>query len=214
LSESPGTIFETLVLKIRVHALIQSQMMDNNNINYFEESEILKPKQVKILLIGEAPPPSGKRYFYIPRPMSNQIAIEADRSLPATIFNHYFQRRPETIQEYVNLLNRLKDMGIFLMDIVDMPIRIRDRKAKSGINQKNLQILKNEIPKLREKISSRGISIDDNKMIFLIPRPHYKKEIKREFQKAQIIRWIDFRLTPENVSRKKEILSNFSKKRL
>jgi len=188
--------------------------MDNNNINYFEESEKYRPKRIKTLLIAEAPPPSGTRYFYVPKAMSTKIPIENDRSLPATIFYHYFQKRPESKVEYIDFLNNLKLLGIFLIDIVDIPIRIRDGKDKSGINQKNLQILKNEIPKLREKISSRGISIDDDKMIFLIPRPHYKKEIKREISKAQIIRWIDFRLTPENVSRKKEILSNFGKKRL
>ena len=33
--------------------------------------------------------------------------------------------RPETEEEYISLLNQLKEMGIFLMDIVDEPTRIR-----------------------------------------------------------------------------------------
>lgn len=186
---------------MRVHALIQPKVMNNHYINYFKESEQYRPESIKTLLIAEAPPPSGKHYFYVPKEMSAEIPIENDRSLPATIFYHYFQELPQSKEDYLNLLKNLKDMGIFLMDIMDMPIRIRDRKAKGGINQENLRALKNEIPKLRDTISSRGIVIDDDKMIFLIPRPHYKKEIKREFRKACIVRWKDFRLNPENVSR-------------
>jgi len=172
-------------------------MMDNNNINYFEESEKYRPQSIKTLLIAEAPPPSGTRYFYVPKAMSKKIPIENDRSLPATIFHHYFQKRPQRKEEYIDLLNNLKLLGIFLIDIVDMPIRIRDRKTKGGIDQENLRTLKNEISKLREKISSRGIAIDDDKMIFLVPRLHYKKEIQSEFPKAQIVRWKDFRLTSD-----------------
>jgi hypothetical protein len=177
-------------------------MMDNNNINYFEESEKYRPISIKTLLIAEAPPPSGTRYFYVPKAMSTKIPIENDRSLPATIFYHYFQKRPQSEEGYLELLKNLKDMGIFLMDIVDMPLRIRDRKAKGGIDQANLRTLKNEIPKLRERISSRGVAIHDDKMIFLVPRLHYKKEIKREFRKAWIVRWKDFRLTPEKFKKR------------
>ena len=168
--------------------------MASNRIDYFKESQKFKPKQVNTLLIGEAPPPSGKRYFYVPRPMSNQIAIEADRSLPATIFNHYFQRRPETVQEYVNLLNRLKEMGVFLMDIVDEPIKIRD---KGGINQKTLDYLISKIPQLRKRIRARGIHISDENITFLLARNNYKKQVQEEFPNSRLIRWIDFRLSEE-----------------
>jgi hypothetical protein len=33
--------------------------------------------------------------------------------LPATIFNHYFGRRPADTNEYRDLLLRLKELGVF-----------------------------------------------------------------------------------------------------
>lgn len=171
--------------------------------DYFEESEKFRPKDVKILLVGEAPPPSGKTYFYVPKPMSNKRPIRDDRSLPATIFYHYFRKRPETVERYIELLNKLKAMGIFLMDIVDSPIKISDRNLKWGINQENLEYLVSQIPLLRNKIRSRGIDIEDENIIFLLARKHYRKYLDEAFPKSQKIRWIDFRLSPENTTFKR-----------
>ena len=165
-------------------------------INYFEASEKFRPKEVKTLLIGEAPPPSGKTYFYVPRPMSSKRPIKDDRSLPATIFYHHFRKRPETVERYIELLNKLKDRGIFLMDIVDDPIKISDRNLTGGINQENLEYLVRQIPLLRNKIRSRGIDIEDENIIFLLARKHYKKYLDEAFPKSQKIRWIDFQLSP------------------
>jgi len=54
-----------------------------------------KPKNIKILLIGEAPPHNRKSYFYkVPDNYTPKKPIIKDYSLPATIFNHYFGRRP------------------------------------------------------------------------------------------------------------------------
>src|SRR3974377_1408350 len=136
-------------------------------INYFEESENYKPEKVRVLLIGEAPPPSGKTYFYIPREMTNNLPIEKDTSLPATIFHHYFKKRPKTEDEYKALLMELKKLGIFLIDICDEPLRIRDN---NGIHRGNLDRLIMEIANLRNKIELRGISIEDKDIIFLLPR--------------------------------------------
>jgi hypothetical protein len=166
--------------------------MQANRINYFEESEKYKPPLVKTLLIAEAPPPSGNSYFYVPRPMSVNRSIENDTSLPATIFFHYFQMRPETEEGYIYLLNQLKEMGIFLMDIVDEPLRIREGYS---INERNLKILLYEIPNLRIKIKNRGIRISDDDIIFLLPRLHYKKALMNEFPNSKFMRWKDFRLS-------------------
>lgn len=163
-------------------------------IDYIKESDKYKPKIIKELLIGEAPPPSGKKYFYIPIIMSNKKDIEKDTSLPATIFYHYFNKRPETIDEYINFLNKLKNMGVFLIDIIDESLKIRDKNYKNGINTDNLRILMKHIQMLRNKIKSRGIDIDDKNMIFLLPRKHYKKELKKEFPKAKFKSWKEFRL--------------------
>ena len=86
-------------------------------IDYFLKSEKYRPKEIKILLIGEAPPASGKTYFYVPKPMNTSIPIREDRSLPATIFHHYFQQRPADVETYIQLLERLREMHRFLIDI-------------------------------------------------------------------------------------------------
>lgn len=86
-------------------------------INYFQESEKYRPDIIKNLLVGEAPPSSGKTYFYVPKALSDDIPIRDHRTLPATIFYHYFQTRPISKNEYTDLLLLLKKKGIFLIDI-------------------------------------------------------------------------------------------------
>lgn len=168
--------------------------MSKDAINYFEESEKYRPKKVRTLLIGEAPPPIGTKYFYVPKPMSITKPVQKDTSLPATIFYHYFKKRPETEEEYLDCLNRLRDLGIFLMDIVDERIKIRER---GGINHENLQYLIGKIKELRGRIVGRGILIDEKDITFLLPRLHYKKQLEEEFPKSRKISWIDFRLSSD-----------------
>jgi len=158
-------------------------------IDYFRESEKYRPRKVTTLLVGEAPPPSGKAYFYLPRPMSNKRPVRNDRSLPATIFYHYFQRRPKTEAEYIDLLFKLQNKGIFLIDICDEPLKVRGCK-------KNLERIVNEISKLRNKMRLRNISIKDEDIIFLLPRKNYLKHLKGEFPNSKYFRWIDFRMSP------------------
>ena len=156
-------------------------------IDYIRIRKKYKPKEIRTLLIGEAPPPNGKTYFYIPRDMSQARNIENDRSLPATIFNHYFDRRPSTIVEYEDFLLDLKERGIFLMDIIDDPIKIRD-------NIENEKYLVSQIPNLRNKIKSMGISLEEEHWVFLLARTSYRSIIKREFPDSMTINWIDFRV--------------------
>ena len=151
---------------------------------------------VKTLLIGEAPPPSGKSYFYLPCKMS-KASLENDTSLPATIFGHYFGRKPMDKVEYGRYLESLKQMGVFLIDIVEQAIHLRDRKSPSGINEKNLTILKNSIPSLKQKISQKGIDINEQSIIFLLPRTHYRKQLKKHFPSSKLVRWKDFRMSNE-----------------
>jgi hypothetical protein len=157
-------------------------------INYFKESEKYRPENIKTLLIGEAPPPSGQVYFYVPKLMPISIPIRVDRNLAATIFNHYFARRPNSIDEYVHFLNQLKEMGIFLIDICDDAIKVRG-------SEKGLQRIISGIPNLRNKIVSRGIEIQDKDIIFLLARNIYKKQIRNEFPNSRLISWIDFRMS-------------------
>jgi len=167
-------------------------------IDYFTESEKYRPKRIETLLVGESPPPSGKSYFYVPKPMSNSRPIRSDTSLPATIFYHYFLKRPETEAEYVDLLLRLKENGIFLIDICDDPVRVRGNK---GVIKKNLDRIIEEIPRLRNKMASRKISVAENDIIFLLARRNYLKYIREEFPTAKYFRWIDFRLSPEPLNK-------------
>ena len=62
-------------------------------IDYISEAEKYRPDTIKTLLVGEAPPPNGQTYFYLPRELKNSGTIRNDRSLPATIFCHYFGKR-------------------------------------------------------------------------------------------------------------------------
>ena len=168
--------------------------MGKEPINYFQESEKYRPQTLRTLLVAEAPPPTGANYFYVPRAMPDNVPAEKDTSLPATIFHHYFKKRPKTVEEYNDFLNKLRGIGVFLLDIADEPIRIRE---KGGINQDNLQYLISRIKTLRNKIRDRNIFIDDENIIFLLPRPHYRKRLDEEFPNSRKIRWIDFRLSSE-----------------
>ena len=109
-------------------------------INYFEISGKYRPSKIKTLLIGEAPPPSGKKYFYLPDAIQNRSRAE-NASLPATIFYHYFDIVPSDVVEYERFLRKLQNMGIFLIDIIDEPLKIRDRNSNNGINEDNLKYL-------------------------------------------------------------------------
>lgn len=167
-------------------------------INYCELSEKYKPKKVKTLLVGEAPPLSEKKYFYLPDKMNPKRNIEYYRTLPATIFYNYLKEIPYSEQDYENLLFKLKENGIYLIDILDQPLRIRkyklSEKEKNKKVEKNREILLEAIDNLRDKIKDRKINVDDENIIFLLPRLDFKKCLKNKFPKSNYIRWIDFRL--------------------
>ncbi len=159
-------------------------------INYFQESERYRPELIKTLLVGEAPPPSGEAYFYIPKAISNTSPIEMDRSLPSTIFNHYFQERPSTIDRYISFLLRLKENGMFLIDLCSEPIKVRGC-------QEGLMRIVEEIPKLRSKMADRDIHVQDRDIIFLLARSNYRKHIQQIYPDSQLFPWKDFRMCPQ-----------------
>jgi len=165
------------------------------SLDYSELSEKYRPKKIETLLVAEGPPPSGERYFYLPTKMNPSRNIRNYRSLPATIFYHYFKSIPSSIEEYELFLLRLKERNIFLIDILDEPLKIRDRSSPDGVNKKNYDILISRIPKLKDKIYGRGISIPEDRIIFLLARTCYKKELVKEFPNSKFFRWIDFRLS-------------------
>jgi hypothetical protein len=156
-------------------------------IDYFAQSEVYRPAVIKTLLVGEAPPPNGKSYFYLPAVLRKAPSIRHNRSLPATIFYNYFQKLPESKEEYAALLLQLKELGVFLVDIFDMPIKVRG--SVEGMRQ-----IVEAIPMLRGKLKRRKIEVADENIVFLLARKSYRATIRREFPKSPLVPWIDFRM--------------------
>ena len=136
-------------------------------MNYENLAWLYKPEIIKTLLIGEAPPLSGKKYFYdIPKEYKpRNCTIENDTSLPATIFNHYFGTMPKNEKEYQIYLNLLKNRGVFLIDIINKNLEIR--KKDRTLNKENIKLLVSEdnLKELKQRI--RNISNENTKIIFL-----------------------------------------------
>ena len=148
-------------------------------INYRNEAGRYRPTDVKILLIAESPPPAAKDYFYIPK-----VPVRKG-SLPDTIFRHYFHDAvPATQEEYQRALTDLQCRGVFLIDIADEPLRIRNKNYPSWIDPAELKRLKDKITDLRGKIQNLGIRITDESIKFLLPRRHYKRELEWLFPQA------------------------------
>jgi hypothetical protein len=60
-------------------------------IDYLAASEAYRPGMIKSLLVGEALLPSGKSCIYVPAALRRADAIRENRSLPVTVFHHYFR---------------------------------------------------------------------------------------------------------------------------
>ena len=156
-------------------------------IDYYAQSEKYRPELIETLLVGEAPPPNGKTYFYLPTTLHQNVPIDQNRSLPATIFYHYFKQLPVDEEEYHEFLLKLKQLRVFLVDILDEPIRVRD-------SPEGVQRIIEAIPKLRAKLKRRNIDIADERIIFLLARKNYQKWIREAYPESTRIRWMDFRM--------------------
>jgi len=161
--------------------------------DYHLIAEPYEPTKIEYLLIGEAPPPSGV-YFYKPMRLALGAIIEKDRTLPSTIFNHYFDKRPENDDEYLSFLYSLKNRGIFLVDIIDESIKVSDRSFPGWVNPENLEKVIDGISTLKDRLTQRGIEIQENRMIFLLARNHYERNIREAFPAACRMSWKDFRM--------------------
>ena len=173
-------------------------------MNYEKLADLYKPDIIQTLLIGEAPPPNGKNYFYkVPEKYpSRNNSIEDDASLPATIFNHYFGRRPNDAKEYEHFLQCLKERGIFLIDIINEPLEIK--KKDKSLNQENIGTLVSEsnLKDLSERVKKLPVT-NETKIIFLMARKIYQKRlkdgIKNKFHtEPTYISWKDFRMNTKD----------------
>ena len=160
-------------------------------IDYAGLAKKYQPKHVKTLIIGETPPPNGTSFFYLPKMRSKEYR------LPSVVFRHYFGKLPFSADEYKLMLDKLTKNNIFVMFICDTPLRISNRIFSKGYDPEELTKLISHIPHLREKISSRGIDIPAEKIIFLPARNYCDRHIRKFFPNSQIISWEDFRTTHE-----------------
>jgi hypothetical protein len=156
-------------------------------IDYLQLSERYRPLHVTTLLVGEAPPPKGASYFYLPAKLRATASIRQNRSLPATIFHRYFKRLPSDTDDYESMLSALKDRGVFVMDLCDEPIRVRNHPP-------GLARIIDEIPLFRDKLAARKLSVDDSAITFLLARTTYRSILKAHFPRSELVRWIDFRM--------------------
>jgi hypothetical protein len=163
-------------------------------MDYIELANKYRPSKINTLLIGESPPPNGTNYFYkVPEKYPvKSVEIEDDASLPATIFNHYFGRRPISPIEYEKFLKCLQSRHVFLIDIFNEPIKIRNGRkglikenVEKLVSTQNLKILKDRIDELVDP---------KTKIIFLLARNNYLKNLRQSFKDVSFINWKCFRL--------------------
>jgi hypothetical protein len=161
-------------------------------LKYKNAAEKYKPNKIKTLLIGEAPPPPTEKnpnpnYFYItPSKFTGHNA-----SLPGRVFTHYFGSYAKGKEDYANKLEKLRDNGIFMIDIVEEPITVKKSKLEPEIPE-SVEIIKNSLPKLKERIKELGVS--EENVIFLIPSHRsYRKDARRMFPNSKFPKgWKEF----------------------
>ncbi len=161
-------------------------------LDYNALAKSYKPKVIKTLIIGEAPPSCGTKYFYKAFQMS-KAKLENDYSLPATIFGHYFGKKPTDIDEYEKMLRVLQSNNIFLIDIHDEPIQVATRK--NGTNRANMQKVKDSICLLKNKIQFVCGGLPEE-IIYLMPRGGYKRLLKALCLNSSYYGWKEFRIIP------------------
>jgi hypothetical protein len=163
-------------------------------MDYQKLAQTYKPQTVKTLLIGEAPPPNGKSYFYkVPdKYPTRSNTIENDTSLPATMFNHYFGVRPNNPNEYEQFLVCLKETGVYLIDIINEPLEIR--KKDKSLNLVNIERLISDSNLNELEIRINTLINQDTKVIFLLARTKYLKSLRIKFPNYSFVTWKCFRL--------------------
>jgi len=130
-------------------------------MNKFERArQKFKPKQIKILLIGETPPKKGsERFFYFPNVKTqDSLFIETIRAFYPELTQGFKtkQLRPQKKM----FLIRLKKDGKYLIDSLDTPFEGETIKHK-------ITLLENGQKKLLKKIKKL---IDENTKIVLISK--------------------------------------------
>lgn len=79
-----------------------------------EAAQRYKPEKVKLLLVAETPPADPDRYFYFPE-------VKEQDSLFRYIVREVLGEEPKR-ENKPELLNRLSDQGVFLIDLRSDPV--------------------------------------------------------------------------------------------
>jgi ATP-binding cassette subfamily F protein uup len=98
----------------------------------------------------------------------------------------------KVVKEYEQFLECLKEKGVFLIDIINLPLEIR--KKDKSLNQENIDKLISDenLNDLDKRINS--LIKYDKKVIFLLARTKYLKKLKTKFPNYSFITWKCFRL--------------------
>lgn len=90
-------------------------------LDYKKLSENYKPASIRLLLIGEAPPEGGNRYFYeVPVKKYDYLFMAVFQAIDAISAYEYDQKkRPEGMKECILLT--LQHKGVFVTDLCPIP---------------------------------------------------------------------------------------------
>jgi len=154
-------------------------------INYSDLANKYKPDIIDTLLVGEAPPQSGKSYFYLP---VNQVNAG---SLPGTVFIHYFGILPQSKKEYIYFLEQLRRRRIWVIDIIDEPVEVWINRSKWIKNPAGINKISNNLPSLKKRIAE--LNINERDVTFLLARNDYASKVRTLFPNSIKTTWSKFR---------------------
>lgn len=117
--------------------------------------EYYKPDHIKFILVGEAPPEGGDRYFYYDNvPQYDNLFMGVIQALFPNDARVYKYHRDSSHKR--ELLQRFKDMGGYLMEVYPMP---KKQKARGCGDNFYIQDCIRRIVELRDNLDENFIII-------------------------------------------------------
>ena len=165
------------------------------NTRWEKLRESYRPAEVKTLIIGEAPPDGGNRFFYhddVPQHDNLFLAVMGVL-YPTETLLYKINRTPK---EKKKLLERFKTDGFYLMDLFPMPIDQKTkgkgevffskvfmkRLSKERLAKDCLIILLNPVKVLERPLKNLGYKV------FVVPFPLYDGTLKFTQQFGEIMK--------------------------
>lgn len=93
-------------------------------LDYKTLSDSFKPDTIRLLLVGEAPPDDGTRYFYqVPTTDADNLFIAVYKAIDEEAAAEYERlKRPGNMKE--GMLYTLRHKGVFVIDLCPIPINM------------------------------------------------------------------------------------------